>query len=157
MRYKKLVAIWADDPAELEDAAVAAVIAAREGFQVQAFGIHLDDHSVDKPYDDPHWAPSVDEVLDEEEPILGDPENIILTPTDTKRCVRVEYDLAYAGGNYSGVGEYAYIPWEEIDTHGNGEGALRLAFRAVTGHDPIHIVHYTFDEVYDQRGNPLEN
>jgi len=71
-----------------------------------------------------------------------------------KKCVRVEYDLDYWGGDYSEVGQFAHIPHEVIDRlPGNDDDAkLRTAFTVLVG-DPRHIVHYTFDEAYDQDGN----
>lgn len=67
MLHKKLVVIWAKDEDALLGAAEDAVTAARESGNVQAFGIHEEDHSVPEPHSDPHWAPSVDEVLRNED------------------------------------------------------------------------------------------
>ncbi len=67
MLYKKLVVIWAKDADVLQSAAEDAVIAARESGEMQAFGIHEEDHSVLNPQTDPHWTPSVDEVLGDED------------------------------------------------------------------------------------------
>jgi hypothetical protein len=75
-------------------------------------------------------------------------------PEPPKKCVRVEYDLNYRGGDYDKVGTFAYIPLDAIDRlPGNSPGKkLKTAFTVLVG-DPRHIVHYTFDEVYDQDGN----
>ncbi len=70
------------------------------------------------------------------------------------KCVRVEYDLDYWGGDYSKVGQFAYIPQEVIDRlpGKNPDRKLRTAFTVLVG-DPRHIIHYTFDETFDQDGN----
>jgi hypothetical protein len=70
------------------------------------------------------------------------------------KCVRVEYDLDYCGGNHEKVGDYAYVPHETIDrlTGKDMDKKLARAFEMLVG-DPRHIVHYTFDETYDQDGN----
>ncbi len=73
-----------------------------------------------------------------------------------KACIRVEYDPDYGGGNYSKVGRFAYVPLDAIGAVPGsltGDQRLKAAFQIVTGYDPAHIVHYTFDEVYDQDGN----
>jgi hypothetical protein len=71
-----------------------------------------------------------------------------------KKCVRVEYDLNFWGGDYSGVGQFAYVPLETIDRlpGDDPDGKLKTAFTVLVG-DPRHIVHYTFDEPTDQDGN----
>lgn len=75
------------------------------------------------------------------------------------KCVRVEWDPNYNGGDYSSVGQFAYVPWEVIDRIKamhmllHDERAVEIAFAARVG-DPRHIVHFTLDEVYDQDGNP---
>jgi hypothetical protein len=66
---------------------------------------------------------------------------------------RVEYDLEFCGGNYSDTGSFALIPHSVIDTH---RGDVPAAFRAHTGFDPMHMIHYTEDEVYDQNGNLID-
>jgi hypothetical protein len=72
-----------------------------------------------------------------------------------KKCVRVEWDLNYSGGNYSDVGNFVYIPLDMIDRQkGRSEQSkLEKAFRQMTGQDPVHIVHWSPDEVFDQDGN----
>jgi len=65
--------------------------------------------------------------------------------------IQVEYDLNYAGGNYSSVGQFAYIPKELAD-----ETGVEEAFRQTTGHDPVHIIHYSEDELYTADGIRLE-
>jgi hypothetical protein len=67
---------------------------------------------------------------------------------------RVEYDLEFSGGNYDKVGRFAYIPHSLIDKYDGDAGA---AFKEATGHDPIHIIHYTVDEVYDAEGVRLDD
>ena len=78
----------------------------------------------------------------------------MVQPEPPKKCIRIEYDLNYRGGDYDKVGKFAYIPLDNIDRlPGSSPGKkLKTAFMVLVG-DPIHIVHYTFDEVYDQDGN----
>lgn len=65
--------------------------------------------------------------------------------------IQVEWDRSYWGGDYSGVGRFAYLPF-----NGLTDENLPERFREVTGHDPVHIIHYTFDELYDEHGEPIE-
>jgi len=62
-----------------------------------------------------------------------------------------EYSLDYSGGDYDGVGDFAYVPVELADKIGEEE-----AFEKVTGINPIHIIFYTTDEVYDADGDLME-
>jgi len=64
--------------------------------------------------------------------------------------IAVEYDLKYHGGDYHGCGEEALLPLEGLD-----DDNLPEVFRELTGHDPVHIVHYTFDEPVDAEGSLL--
>jgi hypothetical protein len=70
------------------------------------------------------------------------------------KCVRVEYDLDYYGGDYSKVGQFAYIPHAVVDklTGMDMDKKLARAFEMLVG-DPRHIIHFTWDEAYDQDGN----
>lgn len=65
--------------------------------------------------------------------------------------IAVEYDLKYYGGDYHGYGETALLPFEGLT-----DDNLHERFRQQTGHDPVHIVHYTFDEPVDADGESLE-
>jgi len=71
----------------------------------------------------------------------------------------VEYDLAYYGGDYSGVGQFVYLPLDELK-YGEGlsdeQKAVGDLFNEKTGHDPSHIVNYNLDELVDKNGNELE-
>ena len=82
----------------------------------------------------------------------------MVQPEPMRKCVQVEYDLNYWGGDYSKVGDYAYLPHEVIDRlpGKDNDKRLKLAF-AVLVDDPRHIIHYTFDEVFDQDGNEWVN
>jgi len=77
----------------------------------------------------------------------------MVQPEPPRKCVRVEYDLDYDGGDYSKVGQFAYIPHEIIDQlpGTDPDTKLRTAFTVLVG-DSRHIVHYTFDETFDQDG-----
>jgi len=75
----------------------------------------------------------------------------VLMPADAVRvspCIRVEYDLAFFGGDYSKVGSFAYLPVANIGR------SVELAFEKQTGHKRVHIIHYSEDERYDSEGNP---
>lgn len=67
------------------------------------------------------------------------------------RCIRVEYDLDFRGGDYNKVGQFAYIPVDDI---GHAPDAVEAAFEKLTGHSRIHIIHYTPDETFDENGKP---
>jgi hypothetical protein len=66
--------------------------------------------------------------------------------------VRIEYDLAYEGGDYSVVGQFAYVPASLVEELVD----LEAAFEAMTGYDRNHIIHYSPDELYDAEGNLWE-
>ena len=76
-----------------------------------------------------------------------------------KKCVQVEYDLNYYGGDYSKVGTFAYLPLEVIDRcpGPHDDERLKAAFNILTGYDRVHIIHYSFDELYDEEGNEWED
>lgn len=74
-------------------------------------------------------------------------------------CVKVEYDHDFRGGDYDGTGQFAYVPLRLIDRQPSKDQDERLksAFRRHTiGIDPVHIIHYTFDESYTQDGVMIE-
>lgn len=66
-------------------------------------------------------------------------------------CIQVEYHLGYSGGDFDLVGSFAYIPRRLVRS-----GKVGRAFKAFTGHDPIHIIHFTSDEVFLPDGTPVE-
>ena len=75
-------------------------------------------------------------------------------PRPPKKCVRVEYDPTYRGGDYSKVGRFACVPHEVIDRlpGGDMDAKLKTAFTVLVG-NPLHVVHYTWDEPTDEDGN----
>ena len=73
--------------------------------------------------------------------------NPALVPT----FISVEYDLKYFGGDYHGYGSMALLPLEGLTDEN-----LKKRFKKQTGHDPVHIIHYTFDEPLDADGNALD-
>jgi len=82
---------------------------------------------------------------------LWDEKWSVLMPADAVRiwpCIRVEYDLAFCGGDYNKVGDFAYIPVANIGRN------VEAAFEKQTGHKRVHIIHYSEDERYDSQGNP---
>jgi hypothetical protein len=58
--------------------------------------------------------------------------------------IQVEYDPEFAGGNYSKVGQFAYIPANEKD--------IETAFEKQTGYPKSCIIHYCPDELYTEKG-----
>jgi hypothetical protein len=73
-----------------------------------------------------------------------------LKSTPVPVYVAVEYDLDYFGGDYSGLGEEALLSIEGLTDEN-----LKERFREQTGHDPAHIIHYSFDEAVDANGERL--
>ena len=75
-------------------------------------------------------------------------------PEPSRKYVRVEFDLDFWGGDYTKVGQFAYVSFEVLDRLPGKDldRKLKLAFAVLVG-DPRHIVHYTFDEPTDQNGN----
>lgn len=67
------------------------------------------------------------------------------------RYFRFEFDLGYTGGNYSDVGDFAYVPESMVNELGE-----KGAFTATTGHDAIHIIHWIVDELYTKDGELIE-
>ena len=65
--------------------------------------------------------------------------------------IRVEYDRNYYGGDYGGVGNFAFLPEDGLTDEN-----LKQRFEEQTGLDPRNIVNYTFDETYDSDGELLE-
>lgn len=72
------------------------------------------------------------------------------------KCIRVEWDPKYGGGDYSGVGLFAYLPVEDIEDHLDHDAAVKEIFERETGRNPVHIIHYFSDVMYDQEGNEWE-
>jgi hypothetical protein len=63
--------------------------------------------------------------------------------------VRFEYDETFFGGDYKKVGQFAYVPLGLIEHAETPE----KAFADCTKVAPIHIIHYTLDELYTAEGN----
>lgn len=75
------------------------------------------------------------------------------------RHIRFEYDLTFMGGDYSGVGNFAYVPLRavieaSVNADSSGDSMLE-AFRKHTGIDPVHVVNYTSDEEFSSEGEPI--
>lgn len=76
--------------------------------------------------------------------------------------IRVEYDSRFTGGDYSGIRSFVLVSQQRIDEAvaelGNaglpndGDAAIRLAFRKQTTLDPMHIIHVSADETFNQYG-----
>jgi hypothetical protein len=75
------------------------------------------------------------------------------TPLATARCIKVEYDKNFSGGDYSGVGQMMYLPVDFIEA---ADGDVGCAFEKVTKIDCRHIVYFNLDEIYDIHGKPRE-
>ena len=66
---------------------------------------------------------------------------------------RVEYDLSFTGGEYNGVGQFAYVPLSLVD-----EGlSPEEAFTRHTGLAAVHLIHYALDEPVTAEGGRFEN
>jgi len=73
---------------------------------------------------------------------------------ERKPHILVEYDTTYTGGEYSGTGQTVLIPLDLIDTiekEGSDE-PVHEAFQKLTHMDPMHIVSYSPDEIYNKHG-----
>jgi hypothetical protein len=79
---------------------------------------------------------------------IADNEVWVIRLHDPKACIRVEFDLAFFGGDYDAVGDFAYVPLRAVDEH----GSVVDAFKALTGHNPQHIIHFSEDELYTADG-----
>lgn len=80
--------------------------------------------------------------------------NRTIVPKTRKRTplfVRVEWDLNYHGGDYAGVGDFVLLPEDGLTDDNIGK-----RFQAKTGYGPEHIIHYSFDELYDEDGELLD-
>jgi hypothetical protein len=65
-------------------------------------------------------------------------------------CIRVEYDPEYSGGDYSGVGEFAYIPVKMLDViqNENFKRKVEIVFEKTTGYFKDNIIHYSNEEFF---------
>lgn len=75
--------------------------------------------------------------------------------------LRVEWSPEFWGeGDFHGETQVAYIPLSMIEqvaaSGASGDDGVDIAFGKVTHQDPIHILSYTFDEVYDEEGELVE-
>lgn len=78
--------------------------------------------------------------------------NAIMSPVNHLH-MRVEFDTSFYGGDYTGQGEYAYVPEALVDVAG---GDLPAAFAMLTRIDSVHIVSYESEERFDADGQLLE-
>lgn len=85
------------------------------------------------------------------EDVPADNSHLLDSLLNNVECFRVEYDLDYFGGDYSGTGKFVYVP---EDTEGINDKAK--LFQMMTGIDPAHIIHLTSDECYALDGNSLD-
>lgn len=68
------------------------------------------------------------------------------------RCIKVEYDPEFFGGDYArGNEKTVYLRVSDVDQHG-----MEDAFRVATGHAPENIIFHSSEEFYDEGGNELE-
>ena len=78
-----------------------------------------------------------------------------------KKFIQVEYDENYAGGNCTSVGKTILLPIEEIETliyekDMDDSDAVGEVFFNKTGLSQFHIIFWTFDSLYDELGNFIE-
>ena len=64
---------------------------------------------------------------------------------------RVEWDIGYWGGDYHGVGNFAYIPAALVYVF----GSVEEAFEKFTGNSQAHIINYTTDEEFRSDGTEI--
>lgn len=65
--------------------------------------------------------------------------------------IKVEFDLNYSGGEYSGVGATVLIPVSNLALD-EKDWNVEAAFEKQTGYSRIHIIHYTLDDIFDEKG-----
>lgn len=70
-----------------------------------------------------------------------------------KRYIQVEYDEQFYGGDYSGTGDLILVSLTDIQNLGSVENAFRVA----ASMEPVHIIHYSEDELYDSNWNLVDN
>jgi hypothetical protein len=70
-----------------------------------------------------------------------------------ERYVQVEYDNQFYGGDYTGTGSFILIRVTDVQRLGSVENAFRVMARM----EPVHIIHYSEDELYDSKGNHIES
>jgi hypothetical protein len=64
--------------------------------------------------------------------------------------VRFEYDPEFEGGDYPGVGSFAFVAMSEVDELG-----AEAAFTKKTGLPDTCMVNYSLDDLYDASGARL--
>lgn len=69
-----------------------------------------------------------------------------------EQYIQVEYDETFYGGDYSGTGDFILISLTDIQNLGGVENA----FRVMTRMEPVHIIHYSKDELYDSDWNNID-
>ncbi|KKN91181.1 hypothetical protein LCGC14_0220470 [marine sediment metagenome] len=67
--------------------------------------------------------------------------------------IRVEHDKRFFGGVYKGVGYFSFVKL----IHVNSLGSVEAAFKATTGIEPIHIVRYSEDDLYNDKGELIKS
>lgn len=78
----------------------------------------------------------------------------VVQPIEIKGpCFGVEYDLGFPGGSYGTPGRLVYLPYSELDKDLPEEKAVADLFKTVTGHNPVHIVHYDMGQSYTPEGD----
>lgn len=68
--------------------------------------------------------------------------------------IKVEFDLNYFGGDYSGTGDIVLIPVALVDAVG---GDVHAAFEKLTRYSAANVVYFNSDEQYNDRGTLLED
>lgn len=63
----------------------------------------------------------------------------------------VEWDRDYTGGDYSSVGEIGYVPLSLLD-----KMPVEKAIEEALGIHPMHVIHFTVDELYNSEGEEWE-
>ena len=87
------------------------------------------------------------------DPYLGDEEATEeLDPEDYKGYIIVEWDPTYYGKLHTGTSYSELVPRKLIEM----EGSVAAAFQKQSFQDPVHIISYNEDELFDEKGKPLD-
>lgn len=84
---------------------------------------------------------------------------------DDAEYFKVEYHPDYWGGDYSDTGHDVFLAFAHLEQLAklvplmadDDDLLVKLLFKVITNEDPVHIIHYTMDEVYDANENLIES
>lgn len=76
--------------------------------------------------------------------------------------IQVEWSPNFFGGDFSDVGQFVYIPYQQMVNLKNNrpkwnmDKVVKVLFESITGRHHRHIVHFSLDDVYDKDGELIE-